>query len=252
MNHPEQKTGEERSGHLIYSSESVPAFSETEKEQLRQCWLIDPSCPLFQNPKHFCFNTDTALLAQFMKIHQNDRVLEIGCNNGALLLYADRYQPSSLTGVEILEEPARLAAYNLSAFARSSWQIVQADICGCASDLGKFDVILSNPPFFTLEESGFPKVNDLDLRKLGRIEANLRLDALIAAASDLLRSSGRLFLVHRPDRLMEILRTLDQNGFGLHRIGFVYDRRDRQCKSLLIEAVLDRNCRTLIEKEILI
>lgn len=237
---------------IVYNNDHPALISEEEKEKLFSSWLVDPKTEIFQNKKHFCFNSDTALLASFMNIHKGDRVLEIGTNNAALLVYADRFEPASLTGIEILEEPARLASWNLQRSANSPWKVICADIRKADLPSDGFDVILSNPPFFTMEESGYPKAQNLSLKKLGRIEANLNLEDLITESGRLLRSHGRFFMVHRPDRIMEILRLLDQNGFGLYRMGMAYDSRDRQAKSLLIEAIKDRKGKTIIEPEILL
>ncbi len=237
---------------IIYDNDHPALIPDEEKEKLFSSWLVDPETEIFQHKKHFCFNSDTALLASFMNIHKGDRVLEIGTNNGALLVYADRFKPASLTGIEILEEPARLASYNLQRSAQSPWKVICSDIRKADLPSDGYHVILSNPPFFTMEESGFPKAQNLSLKKLGRIEANLNLEELIKEAGRLLRSQSRFFMVHRPDRIMEIMRLLDLNGFGLYRMGMAYDSRDRQAKSLFVEAIKDRKGKTIIEPEILL
>ena len=63
---------------------------------------------LQQKEDMFRINTDTHLLGNFMKINKQDRVLDIGCNNGALLLYASQYT-NKLVGIDILPEAIELA-----------------------------------------------------------------------------------------------------------------------------------------------
>lgn len=239
----------------IYSIKNIPEFSEEETECLIPSWIIADTFGFLQNRNHFRFNTDTVLLARFMKIRKGDRILDIGTNNGALLVYAAQFQPSLMAGIEIQADAARLAAFNLSRTDFKSWVVIQEDILRLSEDpeyRNSFDAVCSNPPFFTMEESGFPDPEKLDLRKLGRIEVNLSLPELIDSAARLLKSSGHLFMVYRPDRIMELMNLLEKNHFGLARMAMVYDRRDRKCKSLLIDAVKDRTCRTKIEDEILI
>lgn len=59
--------------------------------QLRQDWFLDPDRRIWQHPDHFRFNTDTALLAEFMEIRPQESVIDIGTNNGVLLVYADQF-----------------------------------------------------------------------------------------------------------------------------------------------------------------
>ncbi|WP_304683337.1 tRNA1(Val) (adenine(37)-N6)-methyltransferase [Ileibacterium valens] len=231
----------------IFDPEHPVQLCQDEKKNLRRSWLIEPEYFVDQNRKHFCFNSDTSLLAEFIRLYQGERFLEIGCNNAALLVYVSKYNPAVLHGIEILKEPARLAAHNLQAHHLKDWMIFCQDIRQFNPGSDQYDVIASNPPFFSLEESGYPDINNLNHKKLGRIEVNLNLADLIQKSSQLLRSNGRFYLVHRPERIMEIMVLLDQNNLGLSRMGMVYDHRDSQCKSVLIEATKERKSRTVIE-----
>ena len=215
-------------------------------ERLRKDWFIERDCPLYQNPEHFCFNTDSTLLAQFAQPRKGEKILEIGCNNAAVLLWMDRFDVRQLDGVEILEEPARLARLNLETFARHPWNI----FCGDVKDLapGGYDLVLSNPPFFPLE-SGMHEEN-LDYRQLGRFEVNLDLNSLIAHASRQLRSNGRFILVHRPERLAQILKAFEENSLSLRRFATAYDCRDQEAKSILLEGVKEGNCSVMMEKPV--
>lgn len=212
--------------------------------QLRKDYLISPEFSLMQNPDEFCLNTDTVLLAKFIQVQPGDEVLEIGTNNGALLVYLDQYDVKSLTGIEILESPAELAKENTRNL-RHPAKIINTDIKTYTQD--PVSLVLSNPPFFTLEESGTPDREDLSMRQLGRIEINLNLEELISNASRLLKSNGRFVFVHRPDRIYEILNLLKENNMGLRRMAIACDSRDQQPKAVLLEAIKDAYPRTKLE-----
>ena len=77
---------------------------EINKSDLRLDYFLDKERPLYQHPKHFHFNTDTKLLANFCAIRKGERILDIGCNNGALLYACDQYDVKELVGVEIFDE----------------------------------------------------------------------------------------------------------------------------------------------------
>lgn len=61
-------------------------------------YFIDKNIKLYQNPNDFRFNTDTKLLAQFVRLKKQERILDIGTNNGVLLVYFDRFNVKELVG----------------------------------------------------------------------------------------------------------------------------------------------------------
>ena len=101
---------------------------------------------LWQRSDMFRINTDTAQLAHFMKVRAGERVLDIGTNNGALLLCAEQFSPSFLCGVDIQADACQLAERNLKEHGISHAQILCGDFC--EMDLQGFDVVVCNPPYF--------------------------------------------------------------------------------------------------------
>lgn len=87
---------------------------------------------LYQHKKMFRINTDTALLAQFMKVKKGERVLDIGTNNGALLLAAHRYAPSYLYGIDIQPEAIAVAEKNMEHHHITNVVLMAQDICDAA------------------------------------------------------------------------------------------------------------------------
>lgn len=79
-------------------------------------------------------------------------------------------------------------------------------------------------------------------RHLGRMEENLTLEELVLHANRLLKSYGRFYFVHRPNRLNEINKVLYENHFSIRNIQFAYDHRDNKVKSVLVEAIKESNC----------
>lgn len=244
-----------------------------DEKELRLDYFLDPSFFVFQHGQHFCFNADSAALAQFIHIRPGQCVLEIGTNNGAILAYLARYAPSFLCGVEILEQPAKLAALNMTRLVPASipWQIVQGSIqtfqksstssfppdqkqeekfesvsLGVYSSQeglevpASFDVVFCNPPYFALESSRHHET--LSLRQLARFEQNLDVVGMIQEAARLLRCYGRFFFVHRPNRLAQSFAALQENGFSVARLQIVYDKRDNEAKAFLLEAIKGGTC----------
>lgn len=203
---------------------------------LRLDYFLEEERKLYQDPDHFCFNTDTKLLALFMKIKRNERILDIGCNNGALLYGCDDKDVKELVGVEIQEEACKVARLNVKTFFKHDVRIENIAIQNYQDD--PFDVILCNPPYFPVL-STHPEVM-MNPRQLGRIEIHLNLEELIFHASRLLKSNGRFYFVHRPNRLNAIAKALYQNRLQIKTLQFAYDKD--VSKSVLIEAIKESKC----------
>lgn len=208
--------------------------------EYRLDYFIDEERVVYQHPEHFRFNTDTKLLAQFIHLKKAERILDIGTNNGVLLVYLDQFNVKELVGVEVLNEPYKLACLNAEKFIQHDCKIVHSPIQQFQSEL--FDVIVSNPPYFKLEASR--SIETMNHRHLGRMEENLTLDELVCHAARLLKSYGRFYFVHRPNRLNEIYQVLLKYNFHVKNLQFAYDKRTNSVKSILVEAIKDSNCDT--------
>ena len=101
---------------------------------------------LYQHKKMFRTNTDTALLGHFMKVRKKDTVLDIGTNNGALLLYANIHEPKQLIGVDIQHDACELARYNMEYHSIHNVTIVEGDVL--TMDLPRVSCVVCNPPYF--------------------------------------------------------------------------------------------------------
>lgn len=199
-------------------------------------YFLNEEKKLYQHKEHFHFNTDTRLLSEFAKVKKNERVLDIGCNNGALLYGCDSVDVKELVGVEIFADACEVARYNVQTFFKHPARIVCSPIQAFEDD--PFDVILSNPPYFKVNAT-HPEVR-MDPRQYGRIEFHLSLEELIQNAFRLLKSNGRFYFVHRPNRLNDIARTLYQYHFQIQTLQVAYD--GTVAKSLLVESRKEGNC----------
>lgn len=192
---------------------------------------------LYQRKDMFRTNTDTALLAQFMQIHEGDRVLDIGTNNGALLLAASKYHPSFLFGIEIQEEAVKLAQYNMIYHQIYNYEIMCGDVCEMA--LPKVHVVVCNPPYFKMHEQS--NVNVSHSLKTARHEVFLPLHVLAEKMGGALDTKGRAYIVHRANRIGDILATFQQARLQVRTLQFVYDQNKTEAISVLIEFVKDGN-----------
>ena len=150
----------------------------------------------------FPLSTDSMVLAHFARLPKNARVLDLGSGCGTLgTLLCAKEDSCRVTGIE-LSESAHLAA--LENIRRNGLDSRLESICADLRQIpeqiptGSFSCCVSNPPYF----SGGPAARLL----LARREDGCSLEDLLKSAAWALKYGGDLFLVHRPERLGELLR----------------------------------------------
>ncbi len=233
---------------LLAKADSALCDELDDLSKLRLDYFIDPSISIVQHKKQFCINSDSAALALFIEngmAIRNRRVLEIGPNNGALMVYLDRLEPAYLCGIELQKQPAALARLNLSLFARSPHSVLTGSAIDTDAGEDTYDVVLCNPPYFELPKDR--EVEDLSSKELARFETELDPAQMIACASRHLKSNGRFCFVHRPDRLAEILSELEKASFAPYRVQIAYDARSAKACALLVEAIKEGTCAVRFE-----
>lgn len=218
-----------------------------DKKELTLDYIANSDTYVYQRKDMFRINTDTSQLAHFMKIEKGDRVLDVGTNNGALLLHASKQEPSFLYGIDIQEEACELARYNMDVFKIQNVVIECIDFKRFNQD--GFNVIVSNPPYFKQGEHREPNPS---MRAIARHEIYLELDSLIDKVSKSLHPNGRFYMVHRANRIEDIVATCKQYGMSVRTIQYIFDHRFKEAKSVLVEAIIQNDIETKIEKPIIL
>ena len=204
------------------------------KEKLTYDYIHDTTIYLHQRRDMFRINTDTSLLANFMTVNPNEVVMDIGTNNGALLLMAASYKPSYLYGIEIQHEACELANHNLSSQS-IPYEILEGDVRSLT--LPSVDVVVCNPPYFKLDKDS--NVNESEALKIARHECYLPFANLCEKVSSSLQEKGRFYLVHRANRVAELISLLQANRLFVKTLQFVYDPNKEEAITVLIEAIKD-------------
>lgn len=174
-------------------------------------------------PECFPLGADSLALGEFCTLRPGDRVLDLGCGAGLLLLLcAGRCPGLELTGVELDPSAEEQARANLRENGLSG-QILTGDLRQLPLPQG-VDLVLSNPPWYPGGRGGEAKVESCTLPQL------------CAAAAKSLGPKGRFALVHRPERLCDLLTCLRQAGLEPKRLQFCRSRPDKPPYAVLIEA----------------
>ena len=176
----------------------------------------------------FHFNSDTELLGRFMQIRHDDTVLDIGCNQGALMMYAALHHPLSITGIDLFDKATDLAKKNME---RSNLPC-RLEV-GKIQDFndGRFSAILCNPPYF---RNCGKNVSGNAFIAAARHESYLPLDELFASAARLIKDQGRFYLVHRVSRLYDLFVAAEKSGFYPIRMQTAYRSISGKAVSVLV------------------
>ena len=187
----------------------------------------------------FRVSTDSMVLADFCRIKSGSRVLDLGCGCGTLgLLLLGADGTLHVSGIEIQEAAACQAQENAEENGFSDHlHIVCGDLRQAHAEIapGGFDCVLSNPPYYP-PKSGH--LHTQDSLSAARSEICCPFDALCAAAARALRWSGRFFLVHKPERLVDLMTGLRAARLEPKRIRFVRHRAGSSVNLVLIESRL--------------
>ena len=193
---------------------------------------------LIQNPKWFCFGIDAVLLSDFAKVKKKDIVADLGTGNGIIpLLMYGKYEPARIVGVEIQSEVAQMALRSVQMNGLSERiEIFNGDIKDCCQHIGTgcFDAVVSNPPY---KKGDTGLVSPEDQKAISRSEILIKLEELVYTAARLLKTGGKFYMIHRPERLKDIIIELDRHKLTVKRIRFVHPKANKSPNMLLVEAV---------------
>lgn len=198
---------------------------------------------IVQNTDWFAFSLDSVLLANFVTINKNTKnIIDLCTGNAPIPIILSTKTNASITGVELQEEIYDLAKKSIDINnLQDKITILNMDV----NDLIKkyetdtFDVITCNPPYFKVKETS--NLNDNRIKTIARHEIYLELDEIFSLSKKLLKNNGIISIVHRPERLIEIIESMRKNNIEPKKIRFVYPKRNSECNILLIEGAKNGN-----------
>ncbi len=194
-----------------------------------------------QHKDMYHFNTDTCLLGEFINIKKNDTVLDVGTNNGALLVYIIK-KGGIATGIEINSKALEICEMTLKENKMTA-SLIAGDFTTYRFN-EKFDCIVSNPPFFNDNQS-----NKNKNRAIARHEGNLNIANLCSSLKECLKDDGVVYLVYRVDRLKELEKELNKNSLYINEIQYVYNKVKEKPKSVLIKASFKKTTQIILNNK---
>lgn len=194
---------------------------------------------IYQNTEMFSFSLDSVLLPNFVTLNKNiKKVLDIGSGNAAIPLILTTKTDAKITGIEIQEESYYLGKKSIEYNQlKDKIEFINDDVKEYAKKIESdtFDTITCNPPYFKVNDKS--RFNDSDYKTIARHEIKLNLEELFKIAKKLLKNNGNIAIVHRPERLIDIIEEMKKNNIEPKKVQFVYPGVEKQANILLIEGI---------------
>ena len=194
---------------------------------------------IIQNKKGFCFGIDSVLLTDFAKeIKPSSKVIDLGSGTGIIpILLSAKTKNTNFIGVEIQEDVAEMASRSIELNHLENIIKIENDSImnlKIKYEKGSFDAVTTNPPYKKLNTG---LVNENSRKLISRHEITASLEDFIKTAGYLLKDFGELYMVHRPDRLVDIIYLMRYYNIEPKKIRFVYPNRQRPTNLILIKGV---------------
>lgn len=194
---------------------------------------------IIQSSSVFAYSTDALLLANFARVPKSYKmtIMDLCSGTGAVALLVSQKTNATIIGVDIQQRLVDMATRSI-ALNKLDQQVTMlcADVGSLASTKPQesVDCITCNPPYFKV---GDAPINPNPHLAIARHELYLDIKTLVCTAAHLLKRNGTFFIVHRPDRFLEILALLQEYHLVPKRIQFVYPKSGRDATVLLIESI---------------
>lgn len=198
--------------------------------------LLGGRVQFFQPVDGYRAAVDPVLLAASAPVRDGDKVLDLGCGAGAIsLCLLARVPALTVTGIEQAPEMRDLAVRNAAlngASDRFIPHLGRVEERPPHFEEGAFDLVLANPPYLETERADLP---ESALKMAAHVEGEVPLSEWVEAAFRALRHKGRLAMIHRADRLADILEPM-QRRFGGIEVHPLYPKPGRDAKRVIVMA----------------
>ena len=198
--------------------------------------LYDYGLKIYQDNNLFKFSLDSLLLAEFVKIEKSDKkLLDICSGNAPLPLIIGKNHDIEITGVEIQKEIYELAQKSINFNHLTNIKMLNCNAKYLKNYFpgNNFDIITCNPPFFKVNHTSL--INENHQKAIARHELTITLPQVFKMTKYLLKDQGAFYLVHRPERLEEILTLSHSYQLHVKEIIFIYSNIKKDAIMVLLK-----------------
>ena len=191
---------------------------------------------IVQNKNYFNFSLDSVLLPNFVIITPKTKmILDLCTGNAPIPLILSTRTNSKIIGIELQKNIYDLAVESVKINNIKNIEIINKDVKDIVKDFetDTFDIITCNPPYFKLNENSI--INESIEKTIARHEMYIKIEDILKISKKLLKNGGSLCMVHRTDRLIEVIDLFKKNNIEPKRIQLIYPKWNSKSNLFLIE-----------------
>ena len=192
---------------------------------------------IVQNKDYFNFSLDSVLLPNFCIVNKSTKnILDLCTGNAPIPLVLSTITNSKIIGVEIQKNIYDLAKESVKINnLEEKIEIINEDVRKIDNyfETDTFDLITCNPPYFKINDDSI--LNDNSVKSIARHEIKINIDDIMKVSKKLLKNNGSICIVHRTDRLIDIITSMKNNNIEPKRIRFVYPKIGKESNLVLID-----------------
>ncbi len=209
---------------------------------------------IIQNKEGFCFGIDSVIISDFAKdIKNNSMGADLGTGTGIIsILLSSKTKLKKIYGIEIQSDVADMARRSVKLNSlEERIEIINSNIKNIENSISResLDFIVTNPPYKKLETG---KINENKYKFISRHEYSANLEDFIKITKFLLKDKGALYMVHRPERLADIIELMRKYKIEPKKIRFVHSNINKEANLVLVKAIKNAKPFLKIEKPLII
>ncbi|MGX0911949.1 tRNA1(Val) (adenine(37)-N6)-methyltransferase [Staphylococcus caprae] len=205
------------------------------KDNERIDYLIKEGYEIIQNDDVFSFSTDTLLLGYLTEVRKNDRIMDLCSGNGVIPLLLAAKCNQDIEGIEIqsqLVDMARRSFERNDLEERLTMHLMDLNNVYDTFKPSQYTLVTCNPPYFKMNQLN---QHQKEAHKIARHEVKCNLADCVKSARHLLKEGGRLVLVHRAERLMDVLNEMRNAKIEPKKLSFIYSKVNKTAQTIVVE-----------------
>ena len=209
---------------------------------------------IYQDDDYFLFSLDSMLLANFVSIRLTDKkIIDFCSGNAPVPMLMSFRTKARIFGVELQKYIYDMGLASIKENGMDNQiTFLNEDINNLKNIFNRdsFDIVTCNPPYFRYKSDSLININEG--KAIARHEVSLKLEDVLIAANYLLKNNGTFALVHRPERLIEIINLMQKYNIEPKRLRMVYPKEGKDANIVLIEGMKNGKSGLKIEKPLVV
>ena len=209
---------------------------------------------IYQDNEYFLFSLDSMLLANFVSIRLTDKkIIDLCSGNAPVPMLLSFRTKARIFGVELQKYIYDMGVESIRENCMDNQiYFINDDVKNIRNifDSESFDIVTCNPPYFKYNKNSLVNINEG--KAIARHEVSLNLEDVIINASYLLKNNGTFAIVHRPERLVEIINLMQKYNIEPKRLRMVYPKEKKNANIILVEGVKNGKSGLKIEQPLIV